>query len=414
MTAIQLLTDYFESSLPGYLQILKNMVDINSFTGNPGGVNKLGKLTAHEFSKIGFTSNFIQSTNPAFGKHLILVKKTNLINSPTIGFISHLDTVFTPEEEVKNKFYWRVEGERIYGPGTIDIKGGTVMILMVLSAIKIFFPDTYNTTNWVVLLNAAEERLSPDFSSICSKYLPENIQACLIFEGGTFSKSTYLIPISRKGNATFKIQVEGRSAHSGNNHRQGINAIVQIAHTILTIDSFTDYSKDLTFNIGTIRGGSVVNRVPHFAESLVEMRAFSPQVFEPAIKKTLALNGTSQIKNSDGFKCKVSIQMVSKTNPWPINEKTLKLFSIWKQTGGMLGLKIKEEKRGGLSDGNRLWQKYPTLDGLGPIGSNAHCSERSEKEKKDQEFLLKSSLVPKATLNTLSILRVLTSNPDNK
>ena len=106
--------------------------------------------------------------------------------------------------------------------------------------------------------------------------------------------------------------------------------------------------------------------------------------------------------------------MVSKTNPWPTNEKTSKLFSIWEQTGGMLGLRIEDEKRGGLSDGNRLWQKFPTLDGLGPIGSNAHCSERSEKEEKDQEFVLKSSFVPKATLNTLSILRIITSYPDKK
>ena len=65
-----------------------------------------------------------------------------------------------------------------------------------------------------------------------------------------------------------------------------------------------------------------------------------------------------------------------------------------------------EEARGGLSDGNWTWQRFPTLDGLGPTGANPHCSERSPDGSKDQEYVLVPSFVPKALLNTTAILKL--------
>ena len=130
------LQDYFQENLPDYLDLLQEMVSINSFTANAAGVNALAGLTAERFADLGFKAEQIQSANPSFGKHLVLTRKgrTNLV----LGLVSHLDTVFPPEEEAANNFTWRVEGDRIYGPGTNDIKGGTVMIYMVLDAIRAF------------------------------------------------------------------------------------------------------------------------------------------------------------------------------------------------------------------------------------------------------------------------------------
>jgi hypothetical protein len=74
-----------------------------------------------------------------------------------------------------------------------------------------------------------------------------------------------------------------------------------------------------------------------------------------------------------------------------------------KKTALQLDMKVAAEKRGGLSDGNFFWQHFPTLDGLGPAGNNAHCSERDAKSGKDQEYVSIPSFVPKALLNTLAI-----------
>jgi glutamate carboxypeptidase len=80
-------------------------------------------------------------------------------------------------------------------------------------------------------------------------------------------------------------------------------------------------------------------------------------------------------------------------------------------TAARLGTNVQGEERGGLSDGNGLWDAVPTLDGLGPWGDNDHCSERSPDGSKLPEFVEISSFVPKALLNVLAIATLLDSKP---
>ena len=215
-----------------------------------------------------------------------------------------------------------------------------------------------------------------------------------------------------KGRATFKVTASGRSAHAGNAHPQGANAILQLAHTIQQIASLTNYTQNLTFNVGLVRGGSVINRVPHHAEVEVEMRAFDPQIFQAGIENMLALDGSSQVSSADGYPCRVSVDLLGQLAPWPRNPGGDELFAIWERIGNSLGLRAMAERRGGLSDGNNLWAHYPTIDGLGPSGGNAHCSERSEDSSKEQEYVKVDFIVPKALLNLLAVLRLIDHEPD--
>jgi glutamate carboxypeptidase len=120
----------------------------------------------------------------------------------------------------------------------------------------------------------------------------------------------------------------------------------------------------------------------------------------------LALDGSSDIASADGYRCKVSVELGETTAPWPPNPGTQGLYGIWEQAAEMVGLRLAQEQRGGLSDGNLLWGHYPTLDGLGPAGNNAHCSERSPDGSKDQEYVYVGSFVPKALLNSLAIMKL--------
>lgn len=407
---------YLEERFPHYLDILRQMVEINSFTSNRPGVDQLGKLTAEVFAQRGFQAEFVPSERSEHGHHLFLYRKprapqAHLQHPPALALISHLDTVYSPEEQEKNRFYWRLEGRRAYGPGCVDIKGGTVMILMVLDAMQQAFEEDFENTEWIVSLNASEEVLSADFSRFCLQRLPQSTRACLVFEAGNIQNEVFKLVVGRKGRAYFSVDVEGRSAHSGNNHQVGANAIVQLAHTIQRLASITDYERQLTVNVGVVRGGTVVNRVPHFAQAEVELRAFSPLVFEQAVEQVLALQQESQVVSQDGFACKVNIRLLEQASPWPENEATQKLYSIWREVADRLGMKVSGEMRGGLSDGNYFWQHFPTLDGLGPAGNNAHCSERDPESGKDQEYVSLPSFVPKALLNTLAIRELLSREP---
>jgi glutamate carboxypeptidase len=180
-----------------------------------------------------------------------------------------------------------------------------------------------------------------------------------------------------------------------------------MAHTLQKVAALTNYEDALTFNPGVVQGGSVVNRVPHFAEALVEMRAFDLAIFERGRRSMLALDGSSDVSSQDGYPCRVSVTVRSQTPPWPHNPATDRLFALWSESARELGMQVVPEQRGGLSDGNLTWQQVPTLDGLGPTGNNAHCSERSPDGSKEQEFVLLSSFVPKALLNIHAITRLI-------
>ena len=405
------INDYLEDNLPKYLLILEQMVGINSFTSNPAGVNTLGALTADIFSNLGFEAEAVQSVDPLYGKHLILTRHGRSDGShsiPKIGLVSHLDTVFPQDEEFRNDFKWRIEGDRIYGPGVIDIKGGTVMIYMILAALNAIVPKRFNSVTWVVLLDASEETGSRDFGHLCVDRLGVDALACLIFEPGRWTANQPHIVVARKGMVVYRIEVEGKAAHAGSAHEQGANAILQMADVIQRVCNLTDYKQDLTYNVGTVVGGTVINRVPHFASASIEMRAFSTETYEKGIAQMLALNDLSTVSTVKGdYRCYVRTKVLNKVLPWPRNERTDELFNIWRTAAHELGLQVVPEERAGLSDGNYFWEALPTLDGLGPAGENAHCSERSTDGSKDQEFAYVSSFVPKAHLNTMAILELL-------
>ncbi|MEI6391893.1 MAG: hypothetical protein WCT12_12390, partial [Verrucomicrobiota bacterium] len=103
-------------------------------------------------------------------------------------------------------------------------------------------------------------------------------------------------------------------------------------------------------------------------------------------------------------------EILTESRPWPRNPATDGLYKLWKQAGDDLNLPVNCEERGGLSDGNLIWDAVPTLDGLGPWGDNDHCSERSPDGSKLPEFVEVTTFVPKAMLNTAAILKLYESS----
>lgn len=400
---------HLENRLPAALDLLRQMVAINSFTANRDGVNRLGRLTAEAFAPLGFSAEFVPSTNPAWGDHLVLTRPGG--DNRAVAMISHLDTVFPPEEEARNDFRWRPEGDRIYGPGTHDIKGGTVMMWLVLDALRATAPALFEAVTWKLFWNSSEEAFSPDFGEVCRQRLAPGTRAALVFEAegredGRADRP--LLVVARKGRAAWRIRVSGRGAHAGARHPHGANAIVQLALLLPRVAMFTDYARGLTFNVGTIAGGTVTNRVPHEAVAEGEFRAFDTATFVEACVRLQGLAGPGEVSSpEDNYPCQVAVDLVSETRPWPRNEGSDRLFEIWRATGTALGLEPEPQHRGGLSDGNLLWDTVPTLDGLGPWGENDHCSERSPDGSKTPEYVAVSSFVPKATWNCLAMARLL-------
>lgn len=398
-----------EAARPPALGFLKHLVGTNSHTTNAEGVRANARLIEQQFQPLGFQARRIPCRMEGAGDHLVLDSGGD---GPVICGISHLDTVFPPEEEAANAFGWREDGNHVYGPGTYDIKGGTAMIWMMLSALKAAMPGQFASVRWMLIWNAAEEHLVEDFADACLAELPPSTRACLVFEGDNETRENFSILRARKGLAKFRITAEGRGAHAGNGHANGANAVRELARLVEELEQMTDHAADLTVNVGFLQGGTGANRVPHAAEALVEMRAYDHAVFDPAIARILALAGEGRVRAvSDGFPCRITAENPLLVPPWEGGAATAELAACWqeaaRETGDSLGL----TRRGGVSDANRLSAHFPTLDGLGPRGGNPHASETSADGTKVPEFVDISSFVPKALLNLLAILRLLEKKP---
>lgn len=399
---------YLKSELPAALELLRQMVGINSFTLNPEGVNRLARFTAESFAPLGFTAEYVASTNPKFGKHLVLTRKGN--GDKCIAMVSHLDTVFPAEEEARNNFHWSVEGDRIFGPGTHDIKGGTVMIWLVLRALHEHAPAVFTDITWKLFFNSSEEMFSPDFGVVCRERFEKKTLAALVFEAEGRLGEERLLVLARKGRATWRVTVTGRGSHAGGKHSHGANAVVQLGQLLPRIAALTDYSRDLTVNVGTVSGGTVLNRVPHEAVAEGELRAFEAAVYNEAKAALFAFAGPGEVLSpADGFRCAVKVEILTESRPWPRNEPTDRLCSFWVQAGRDLNLPVSGYERGGLSDGNQIWDVVPTLDGLGPWGDGDHCSERSADGSKLPEFVEINGIIPKAALNVVAIIKLVTA-----
>jgi glutamate carboxypeptidase len=399
------LKKYLNEQFPAALEMLRQMVGINSFTGNREGVNRLARFTAEYFTPLGFSAEYVPSTNPEFGNHLVLARRGR--SEKSIAMVSHLDTVFPPEEEERNNFHWLAVGDRIYGPGTQDIKGGTAMMWLVLSALRAHAPTVFEDVTWKLFWNSSEERFSPDFGDVCRSRFEKATLAALVFEAeGRLGKEPLMV-VARKGRATWRVTVEGRASHAGGKHNHGANAIVQLGRTIQQIAALTDYSRELTFNVATVSGGTVLNRVPHEAIAEGEFRAFTPEAYGRGKEGLLSLARAGDVCSpADGYACNIKAEILTESRPWPRNKGTDRLYEFWRQAGDELEIPVNLQERGGLSDGNLIGDAVPTLDGRGPWGDNDHCSERSADGSKVPEYVEVSSFVPKALLNVLAILKL--------
>ncbi|HET9522894.1 MAG TPA: M20/M25/M40 family metallo-hydrolase [Terrimicrobiaceae bacterium] len=388
-----------ETHLPEALAFLKRLVAVNSFTGNRAGLLQSAEIVAEQFQKLGFLPENVPAENPAFGDHLFLNRPGG--REAGLVLVTHLDTVYPAEEEARNRFEWLVESDRIYGPGVNDNKGGTAMIWLVLAALREAARDVFEGTSWLIAANAAEEELARDFPETCRARVPRNCRAALIFEACGGSGRGLTLVRRRKGSANLRVTVEGRGAHAGSGHREGANAIVEMARLVEQMAELTDYSRDLTINVGSISGGGPSNRVPHHAECNVNVRAFDDSVLQNALDAILSIGkGPIAVRAvSDGFPCRVSIELLSRNPSWQKNAETDALIEIWMRSAKQIGLPLLAESRGGLSDGNYLSQFLPSLDGLGPFGLRGHSSERSPDGSKVPEFVVTSSFLEMGSIN---------------
>lgn len=331
-------------------------VAIESQTADVAGVNRLMSVCAEEYAAFGAHVTRIPGTSGR-GDHLD-VRSPWGGDGPYILVLCHLDTVH-PKGTLASKLPYRVEGDRAYGPGIYDMKGGAYLALAALREMaRAGIPNSLPVR---VLLVSDEEVGSPTSRALIEA-AGAGAKYALVTEP---ARDGGKVVTSRKGVGRYRMRAVGRAAHAGSRHADGRSAIREIARQILTIEGHTDYERGITFNIGQVHGGTADNVVPQECEATIDLRV-----------RTLA-DGAEMEKFLFSLRPAdpdVELTISGQLNRPPF-EKTpgvADLFARAKTLAAELGLTLVDTTTGGGSDGNFIAHRVPVLDGLGVDGDGAH------------------------------------------
>jgi len=357
------------------MSCLSELVRLESPSHDKPALDTLGALLADRLRHLGAWVEII--ANAQGGDHVLgrFAGRAGLGPALVLG---HFDTVW-PRGTLERMPFRVDEDGRAFGPGVFDMKAGLVLLLAVMEFLK-KHESVPPRPIWV-LFTSDEEISSPT-----SRGLIENLALecayVLVLEPALADGG---LKTSRKGIGRFRLEVEGKAAHSGVAPRDGRSAIVELAHQILRLEHLQDDAAGTTINVGVIQGGTTANVVPARAWAEIDVRVASKAE-------------EARIYDALHALCPVTADVslaVSGSFTRPPMERTPAIAALFEQARQLvwrlgLGFELTEGSTGGGSDGNfTAALGVPTLDGLGARGGGAHA---------DDEHILVASLPERAAL----------------
>lgn len=329
--------------------------------GGPVSANPVADYLAQAFEALGATVDRLPKT--AYGDHLRVTWAPGDANrrgdsSRQVLILGHMDTVW-PVGEIERRPF-RVSGTLATGPGTFDMKGGLVVGMFAVAALREL--GRVPAHRLVFLFNSDEEVGSPTSRPHIEAEARQS-DAVLVLEP---SREDALITW-RKGIGRFRLELSGVASHAGSAHDRGASAIEELGHQILRLEAMTNYDRGTTVNVGVVEGGSAANVRPASAQALVDLRVMTATEGQQMTDTILGLQAVDP---------RVTLVVSGGMNrpPWEATPEGEALFQRACRIGGTLGLELWPAGSGGGSDGNfAAALGVPTLDGLGVVGNDAHA-----------------------------------------
>lgn len=235
-----------------YSDLLKELVNTNSGTMNFEGVKAVGTRLKSEFEKLNMDATWVDGAAWNRAGHLVTETKGN--KGPKLLLIGHLDTVFEPDSPFQS--YEMLNDSIMKGPGVADMKGGDVIILMALKALK--EAKLLDQMQIKVVMTGDEEKSgSPiEASKKALTDAAEWADIALAFENADGDPKT--IVVARRGSSSWSLKVKGNAAHSSQvfTDKVGVGAIYEASRILDSFYQELSKEENLTFNPGVIVGGT--------------------------------------------------------------------------------------------------------------------------------------------------------------
>ncbi|MET3575067.1 M20 family metallopeptidase [Bhargavaea ullalensis] len=375
------MNEFLQAREEEMLGLLEQLVNIDSGSRNKQGIDQIGEILKEEYIALGFDVQTIEEEIQ--GNHLVIRHPD--AKEPEILIVAHMDTVFRDGTAAVRPFSI-VDGVA-HGPGVVDMKASLVSLLFAVKALS--DSGRPGIENIEILLTSDEE-----IGSITARPLieahTEGKKAALIMEPARKDGS---LVSGRKGGGDYAIRVHGVAAHSGIEPEKGRSAVEELAHKIIKLHALTDPEEGITVNVGIIEGGDATNVVTPEAVAWVDIRTTKLSQADLLDRKIREICAVPDVEGTT-----ITVEGSIDRPPMERTEGTARLVELIKGIGKDIGIDVTDTKTGGGGDASYTSAAgVPTIDGLGPVGGNAH---------RDDEYMEVATFVPRCRLLAETIAKL--------
>lgn len=360
---------------------LETMVNIDSGTGDEQGALKMGDFLIPKLQELGAKIELIPAKAPGGGNHIIATLEGN--GKGDIMMMAHLDTVFNKGEAIKRPF--KIDGNKAYGPGVSDMKGGLSLALHSLKLLKDMNYTNYHKLTLVIVTE--EEKGSANSKELTMKLAKEHKYA-IGLEPGIPGDAVMNF---RKGIGYYSFEVKGVPAHAGIRPQDGRNAAVEMCYQVMQMRNLGNPAKDTTVNWTILKSGEKSNIIPDYAYAQADVRVLYMDEYDRIEKDMLKITQNKLIPDT-------TIKVNPKRGRPPFAKSMAsdafaqKFVDIYKE----LGMTLKVEGSGGGSDaGFTSVAGAISIDGLGIVGGCDHTPD---------EYIELNSVSPRLYLLTRMLM----------
>jgi glutamate carboxypeptidase len=367
-------------NLEKMLDSWQQLVEIESFTYNPNGVAEICSFIEKKLNQLGVTTEIYRFENAGpllIGHYGSGQEREGIILS------GHMDTVF--EDRFIHDHPFKFDGERVYGPGVLDMKGGVNLIFYIIQLLKAM---NYKKPVKIILSGDEENGHLNSDQNHRIELESRGYKLAFNLETGLIDNK---ITIARKGRIACRLATKGLAVHAGANLDDGVNAIHEMAYNILQVQELNHKYDNATFSVGKIKGGTMPNAVPDFAEIDIDIRYAHEH-----LKKQIMddLNRITSIINVKGASTQVFFDNEFSPFEDKFNHKAFDFMNVMSVKNGFGSLE--PARLGGSSDASFISKAgVPCLCSMGVKGQWNHSG---------REYAIANSAIERLILIVDSIL----------
>ena len=373
--------EYLDGRQAEMFQLLKNLVEMETPSADKEAVSRLaGHLDTYcDAMGMSCRKEHYAHAGDALAAHTAPGEKK------PVALLAHLDTVHPAGS-------WpvllRQEGDRLYGPGVFDCKGG---IVIALFAIKALMACDYRERQIRLVLSSDEETAHMLSEGLGGSLFTRECADCIAAFNCESGSPDNEVVTKRRGGAVMRIHVSGIAAHAGRNPEKGASAIRTAARLVEHIEALTDLSGNL-FNCGKITGGTGANVIADACDITLGLRYHSNADYDRALRTLETLCHDLPVPGTSA-----TLSLLGRYPAMEETPGTQKLLDLYDAASRLLDLgPVKPLAAGGCSDSAFVTQMgIPTLGSLGIGGANPHTRE---------EYALLSTMLPQCRKLVTTIL----------